>query len=87
MLPGALPASELPPALPLRGTLPVQAGRVGVRRDRGRVAVNPAGEPVELPVDDQNPHGGDDGGGGSDDGGNGGELFDHGPDGITGARP
>ena len=65
--------------------LPVQAGRVRVRRDRGDVGVNAAGEPVELAVDDQDPDGGDDGGGGSDDGGNGGELFDHDPDVTTAA--
>ena len=64
--------------------LPVQAGRVRVRRDRGDVGVNAAGEPVELAVDDQDPDGGDDGGG-SDDGGNGGELFDHDPDVTTAA--
>ena len=63
--------------------LPMQAGRVRVRRDRGDVGVNAAGEPVELAVDDQDPDGGDDGGGGSDDGGNGGELFDHDPDVTT----
>ena len=65
--------------------LPMQAGRVRVRRDRGDVGVNAAGEPVELAVDDQDPDGGDDGGGGSDDGGNGGELFDHAPDVTTAA--
>ena len=65
--------------------LPMQAGRVRVRRDRGDVGVNAAGEPVELAVDDQDPDGGDDSGGGSDDGGNGGELFDHGPDVTTAA--
>ena len=63
--------------------LPMQAGRVRVRRDRGDVGVNAAGEPVELAVDGQDPAGGDDGGGGSDDGGNGGELFDHDPDVTT----
>ena len=65
--------------------LPMQAGRVRVRRDRGDVGVNAAGEPVELAVDDQDPDGGDDGGGGSDDGSNGGELFDHAPDVTTAA--
>ena len=54
-----------------------------VRRDRGDVGVNAAGEPVELAVDGQDPDGGDDGGGGSDEGGNGGELFDHDPDVTT----
>ena len=63
--------------------LPVQAGRVRVRRDRGGVAVNAAGEAVELSVDDQDPDGRDDGGGGSDDSRNGRELLNHEQNGIT----
>ena len=66
--------------------LPMQAGDVRVRRDRGGVGVNAAGEPVELAVDDQNPCGGDDPGYRADHGRNGGQGFDHDPDVTTGVN-
>ena len=66
--------------------LPMQTGGVRVRRDRGGVGVNAAGEPVELAVDDQNPCGGDDPGHRANHGRNGGQGFDHDPDVTTGVN-
>ena len=63
--------------------LPMQAGRVHVRRDRGGVDVNAAGEPVELAVDDQDPDGGDDPGYRANHGRDGSEGFDHDSDVTT----
>ena len=65
--------------------LPMQAGRVRVRRDRGGVDVNAAGEPVELAVDDQDPDGGDDPGYRANHGRDGSEGFDHDSDVTTAA--